>query len=80
MSLGHDFNPFMPPFVAKREIRVRETELIHTLHKRRVWRNSHFLVGTLVLVPIRCAKLRASAGLASFACVLALFPSYVTAD
>jgi len=31
MSFGHDFNPFMPPFAAKREIRVRETELIHTL-------------------------------------------------
>jgi hypothetical protein len=31
MSFGHDFNPFVPPFAAKREIRVRETELIHTL-------------------------------------------------
>jgi hypothetical protein len=31
MSFGHDFNPFVPPFTAKREIRVRETELIHTL-------------------------------------------------
>ena len=31
MSFGHDFNPLMPPFAAKREIRVRETELIHTL-------------------------------------------------
>jgi hypothetical protein len=34
MSFGHDFNPFMPPFAAKREIRVRETELIHTLTRR----------------------------------------------
>ena len=31
MSFGHDFNPFVPPFAAKREIRVGETELIHTL-------------------------------------------------
>jgi len=31
MSFGHDFNPFVVPFAAKREIRVRETELIHTL-------------------------------------------------
>jgi hypothetical protein len=31
MSFGQDFNPFMPSFAAKREIRVRETELIHTL-------------------------------------------------
>jgi hypothetical protein len=36
MSFGHDFNPFMPPFAAKREIRVRETELIHTLLRN--WR------------------------------------------
>jgi len=48
MSFGHDFNPFMPPFAAKREIRVRETELIHTL--------GPFPFATCPLFVYNCAK------------------------
>jgi hypothetical protein len=44
MSFGQDFNPFMPPFAAKREIRVRETELIHTLILTRTW--NYAMIGT----------------------------------
>ena len=54
MSFGHDFNPFVPPFAAKREIRVRETELIHTL--------------TQMCQGFGLADLAIEAGLARFGC------------